>query len=197
MNICIFPGTFNPIHEAHIQAAEFALEKYNFDKIIFIPAYIPPHKTIDKDLASHRFNMVKLAISDNPKFDISDIEYKDEGKSYSLITVKKIKEMYNIQGRVNFIIGTDAFEKIKTWYKTDELSKITHFIVFPREVKIKKEDFVEYDFELADMEYLDISSTKIRQNKENFVNHTDCTMNMIINCLNFQVRRIPKLRLSI
>ena len=65
--------------------AEFALKKYNFDKIIFIPAYLPPHKEIEKSLAEHRFNMVKLAISKNPKFELSDIEYKSEGKSYSLI----------------------------------------------------------------------------------------------------------------
>ena len=75
MSICIFPGTFNPIHQAHIKMAEFALEHYGFDKIIFIPSYIPPHKALNKDLAVHRLNMVKIAISSNPKFELSDIEY--------------------------------------------------------------------------------------------------------------------------
>ena len=92
MSICIFPGTFNPIHNAHIKMAEFAVKNYNFEKIIFIPSYIPPHKEVDKVLAKHRYNMVKLAIANNPKFVISDIEYMSEGKSYSLITVKKIIE---------------------------------------------------------------------------------------------------------
>ena len=49
MSICIFPGTFNPIHYGHLKMAEFALEKYNFEKIIFIPSYLPPHKEINKD----------------------------------------------------------------------------------------------------------------------------------------------------
>ena len=80
MKFCVFPGTFNPIHDGHIKMAEFALKKYNFDKVIFIPSYIPPHKDVETNLAEHRFNMVKMATSFNPKFDVSDIEYKSEEK---------------------------------------------------------------------------------------------------------------------
>ncbi len=162
MAICIFPGTFNPIHEGHLKMAEFALKKYNFEKIIFIPAYLPPHKEIDQNLAEHRFNMVELAIKNNPKFQISDIEYLSEGKSYSLITVKKIIEQYCINGRLNFIIGTDAFAKINTWYKADELKELVHFIVFPRKGTLIK-DKQNWDYELAEMDSVDISSTEIRE----------------------------------
>ena len=162
MSICIFPGTFNPIHDGHIKMAEYALEKYGFDKIIFIPAHLPPHKEIDANLAKHRFNMVKLAIADNSRFDISDIEYKSEGKSYSLITVKKIIEQYNIKNRLNFIIGTDAFAKINTWYKADELKSLVHFIVFPRRGDII-ENNESWDYELTQMDFVDISSTEIRK----------------------------------
>lgn len=171
MNICVFAGTFNPIHNAHIKMAEFALEKYGFDKIIFIPSYLPPHKDIDKSLSTHRYNMVKLAISDNKKFEISDIEYKSEGKSYSLITVKKIIEQYKISGRLNFIIGTDAFSKIESWYHADELKRLVHFIVFPRQG-----DYIEklhelkdngWDFELVNSVLMNISSTEIRQKTKN------------------------------
>lgn len=162
MAICIFPGTFNPIHEGHLKMAEFALKKYNFEKIIFIPAYLPPHKEIKQDLAEHRYNMVQLAIKDNPYFEISDIEYKSEGKSYSLITVKKIIEQYCIKSRLNFIIGTDAFSKIESWYKATELKELVHFIVFPRkgsEINNKN----DWDYELTEMNYVDISSTEIRK----------------------------------
>ena len=161
MSICIFPGTFNPIHEGHLKMAEFVLKKYKFQKIIFIPAYLPPHKEIDPNLAEHRYRMVELAIKDNPKFEISDIEYNSEGKSYSLITVKKIIEQYCINGRLNFIIGTDAFAKIEGWYKADELRGLVHFIVFPRKgsENIKLEG---WDYEITKMDYVDISSTEIR-----------------------------------
>lgn len=168
MTICIFSGTFNPIHEAHIKVAEFALKQYGFEKVIFIPAYIPPHKNITPELAEHRLNMVKLATSSNPKFEVSDIEYKlsaSGNKSYSLITVKKIIEEYKIDGKLNFLIGTDAFEKIETWYKTDELKKLVHFIVFPRGVKLTPK--IGYDYEMAPLEFLDISSTELRKHKNN------------------------------
>ncbi len=160
MSICIFPGTFNPIHTAHIKMAEFALNHYGFSKVIFIPAYIPPHKEIKKDLALHRFNMVKIATANNPRFTVSDIEYKSEGKSYSLITVKKIIEEYNIKGKLNFLIGTDAFEKIDSWYKADELKELVHFIVFPRGNILSHK--AGFDYEIAPMEYIDISSTELR-----------------------------------
>ena len=162
MSICIFPGTFNPIHEGHIKMAEFALDKYKFDKIIFIPAYLPPHKDIEHNLANHRYEMVKLAIKNNDKFEISDIEYQSEGKSYSLITVQKIIEQYCIKERLNFIIGTDAFAKIDTWYKAEELKDLVHFIVFPRRGEDIEGVSEGWDYELTEMDFVDISSTEIR-----------------------------------
>ncbi len=168
MSICIFPGTFNPIHEAHVKMAEFALQNYGFDKIILIPSYIPPHKNIDKTLAQHRLNMVKLAADSNPNFEVSDIEYNAEQASYSLITVKKIIEQYNIEGKLNFLIGTDAFENLKSWYKVDELKQLVHFIVFPRCTTLGDFSYYKengYDFEFAPMEYINISSTLIRNHQ--------------------------------
>ena len=161
MKICIFPGTFNPIHEAHLKVAEFALTHYGFDKVIFIPSYIPPHKELNKNLAKHRFNMVKLATENNPRFEVSDIEFNSEGKSYSLITVKEIIKQYNIKDKLNFIIGTDAFDKIDTWYKADELRKLVHFIVFPRGINVSAKAL--WDYEIAPLEFMDISSTQIRK----------------------------------
>ena len=163
MAICIFPGTFNPIHNAHLKMANFVIENFDIDKVIFIPAHIPPHKNVDKSIANHRFNMVKLAIQNNPQFEISDIEYKSEDKSYTLLTVKKITEKYNIKGKLNMIIGTDAFANIRSWYHIDELKKLVHFIVFPRETAyINKNDFCDFDFEIVNSEKINLSSTELR-----------------------------------
>lgn len=172
MSICLYQGTFNPIHKIHLEVAKFAKEYYNFDKIIFIPAYMPPHKTIDKTLATHRFNMVKLAIKNIPFFNISDIEYKFRGNSYTYNTIVKLKNDMNIDNKINFIIGTDAFEKIESWYKTNELKELVHFIIFPRTNSFNKSDFNQlkekgYDFEFAPMKYKDVSSTQIRRNLRN------------------------------
>ena len=173
MAICIFPGTFNPIHEGHLKMAEYALSEYNFEKIVFIPSYIPPHKNLDKNLANARYNMVKIAISKNSRFEISDIEYSSEEKSYTLITVKKLLQKYNTE-RLNMIIGTDAFLNIRNWYKVDELKSLVHFIVFPRNNDIiKEEDFPDFDFEIANMKKINISSTELRGGKTNNIKEVE------------------------
>ena len=169
MKLCIFSGTFNPIHKAHLKMAEYVLSHYGFDKIIFIPAYKPPHKDYDTNMCQHRFNMVKLAIKNNPHFEISDIEYKSEGKSYSYLTALKLYEQYDVDEKIHFIIGTDAFEKIESWYETDKFKKIVDFIVFIRENKTVNLDFLKekgYNFEFTQMPFIDISSTELRNRIE-------------------------------
>lgn len=166
MKLCIFPGTFNPIHRAHLKMAEYVLTNYGFDKIIFIPAYRPPHKNYSPDMCLHRYNMVKEAIKYNPKFEISDIEFKLEGKSYSYLTVLELYKKYNIDGNIKFIIGTDAFSQIKTWYETDKLKKIVDFIVFIRDNKTVNFENLKldgYNFKFTNMPFTDISSTELRQ----------------------------------
>ena len=172
MKLCVFQGTFNPIHNAHIRVANFVAEKYDFDKILFIPAFQPPHKELDLNLSQHRFNMVKLAISKNSKFDISDIEFKRKGKSYTYLTICELYKKFDIEGKINFIIGTDAFEKIETWYKTNELKKIVEFIVFIRgndfdTSKLESLKNKGYVFKLDILPFEDISSTQLRYNVKN------------------------------
>ncbi|MBR1425348.1 nicotinate-nucleotide adenylyltransferase [bacterium] len=164
MKLCVLQGTFNPIHNAHISAANFVSDK--FDKIIFIPAANPPHKNCDPNLSQHRFNMVKLAVQG--QFDVSDIEYKRGGKSYTYLTICELYKKYDVEEKICFIIGTDAFKKIETWYKTDELKKLVKFLVFVREDKfdISEYDILKskgYDFEFQNMPYEDISSTELRK----------------------------------
>ena len=165
MKLCIFSGTFNPIHRAHLKIAEYVLSHYGFDKIIFIPAYKPPHKNYDAGMSQHRFNMVKLAIAYNPHFEVSDIEFKSEEKSYSFLTALKLYEQYKIDGKIHFIIGTDAFEKIESWYESDKFKKIVDFIVFVRENDTVNLEYLKkkgYNFEFTQMPFVDISSTELR-----------------------------------
>ena len=166
MKLCIFSGTFNPIHNAHLKMAEYVLKNYGFDKIIFIPAYKPPHKNYSPDMCRHRFNMVELAIKNNPHFEISDIEYQSEGKSYSYITALELYKKYKVNGKINFIIGTDAFEKIESWYESEKFKKLVDFIVFIRENEVVNLDYLKekgYNFRFALMPFIDISSTELRE----------------------------------
>lgn len=168
MKVCLFQGTFNPIHNAHLQVAEYALEHLEINGVIFIPAFKPPHKESEDNMALHRLNMVKLAVENNPKLSVSDIEYKLEGKSYTYRTITELYKLYEIDGKIKFLIGTDAFEKIESWYETDKLKNLVDFVVFIRENNFNKDRFEHlrkkgYNFEFMPLDFLDISSTEIRE----------------------------------
>lgn len=168
MKLCVFQGTFNPIHNAHTRVAEFVAEKYDFDKILFIPAFNPPHKSLNLDMSYHRLEMVKLAVKKNPKFEVSDIEFRRKGKSYTYLTIKELYKEFDIEGKINFLIGTDAFQYIEKWYETENLKNLVKFIVFVREdnFDISKYDYLKdkgYEFEFQPLSYEDISSTELRK----------------------------------
>lgn len=166
MKLCIFSGTFNPIHKAHIRVARFVSENFGFDKILFIPASKPPHKDYDESLSKHRYNMVELAIKNDSRFEVSDIEFKRAGKSYTYQTVMELYKLYRVDGKISLIIGTDAFREIESWYETDKLKNIVDFIVFMRENNQVSLDFLKkkgYNFTIADLDFVDLSSTKLRE----------------------------------
>ncbi len=93
MRIGILGGTFNPIHFGHIYPTCEAARKLKLDKVLFIPAYSPPHKP-DGEIVSayHRKNMIKLAIEDYPHFELSPLEIDRKGISYSVDTVAALME---------------------------------------------------------------------------------------------------------
>ena len=168
MKLCVYCGTFNPIHNVHIAVANFVKTHFDFDTILFIPAYKPPHKNIDDDLANHRYAMVKMAIEGDEKFSISNIEFRHERYSYTFNTMEQLYKMYpNIEGKISFIIGTDAFRQIEDWYKADELKELVNFIVFPREEDFKAEKLerlrpLGYNFICVNMPFINVSSTVLR-----------------------------------
>ncbi len=168
MKLCVFQGTFNPIHNAHLRVCEYVLKHFNFDKILFIPAFDPPHKNSNPNYSLHRLNMVKLAVKCNQKFGVSEIEYYRGGKSYTYLTIEQLYKLFNVDGKINFIIGTDAFEKIESWYEADKLKNLLKFIVFVREdnFEISRYDYLKskgFEFEFQSLPYEAISSTELRE----------------------------------
>ena len=91
MRICLFGGTFDPPHIGHLLIAQTVCEAENFDKILFIPANKPPHKNVNTALED-RQAMLNIAVEGNPNFEISDIEIRRGGISYTIDTVKMVKE---------------------------------------------------------------------------------------------------------
>ncbi len=171
MKLCLYQGTFNPIHNAHLEAAKYVLKNFDFDKILFIPAYKPPHKECSmatKELSLHRLEMVRLAVKDIKGFEVSDIEFKREEPSYTFYTIKKLYEMFDIEGKINFIIGTDAFSQIESWHKAEELKELIDFILFYRDNSYDEILFNSimkkgYNFKLSAHPFKDISSSQIRE----------------------------------
>ena len=175
---CVYQGTFNPIHNAHIDAAKYVHEKFGFEKIVFIPAFKPPHKDLkffDSTNAMHRLNMVQLAVEEYPFLDVSAIEYMRNTPSYTYDTICQIYDIVQPTEKINFIIGSDAFIKIESWHQADKLKELVNFILFIRENDFDETPFLKlkekgYNYLLAEKPFLDISATEIRerikQNKE-------------------------------
>jgi len=133
LKIGLFGGTFDPIHIGHLIIAELARQKYNLDRVVFIPAGNPPHKSVKLIApAKDRFEMVRLAIEDNPFFEINSIEVFKESVSYSVDTLKALKNAYPEKTKFFFIVGEDSLLELKTWRKPDEILRLCNLIVYRR-----------------------------------------------------------------
>lgn len=130
--VAIFGGTFDPPHLGHFILAEQIKNKFNLEKIIFMPAGRPPHKKSSPiSSALHRFKMLELEIVTNDNFELSDWELKQPGYSYTALTLKKFVPQLAAE-EVFFIIGADSLADIFKWKKTEYLLTNGKFIVFNR-----------------------------------------------------------------
>jgi nicotinate-nucleotide adenylyltransferase len=187
LRLGILGGTFDPIHFGHLRLAEEMCEELSLLKVLLIPGAQPPHK--DKRHISpffDRFEMTKIAASYSDYLEASDIEGQRKGPSYSIETIRIIKNIYGTDLELFFILGIDAFREIHTWKDSKELFKLSSFAVIDRPGIEQREinsyinslgvDFKEcitgdifvnpfgcyIYFKRATL--MDISSTKIRQN---------------------------------
>jgi nicotinate-nucleotide adenylyltransferase len=129
----LFGGTFDPVHFGHLRAAQELIELLNLDRVIFIPAAEPPHKTARVITPfEHRLQMIRLAIEGNDQFSFSDVENLRPGKSYSINTVQYFLDTQNKNLELYFITGQDAFDEITTWHKWAKLLSLCHFAVMTR-----------------------------------------------------------------
>lgn len=133
MRLAVIGGTFNPIHYGHLRVAEEVRESLGLDKILFIPTFMPPHKT-DEPMTppETRLDMARLAVSDNPGFEVSDIEIKRGGKSYTIDTVRALKSGAGEDLKVFLVVGSDSFNDITTWCEYGELFRLSSFVVVER-----------------------------------------------------------------
>jgi len=133
VRIGLLGGSFNPVHVGHLVVAEQARERLGLERVLFVPARISPHK-LGKPLApaEDRLRMVQLAIADNPAFEASDIELRRGEPSYSVDTVRQLREQSNGEWNIHFLVGSDTLPELPAWHRIGELAELCKFVVFSR-----------------------------------------------------------------
>ena len=193
MKVGILGGTFDPVHNAHLNMALHAKEQFGLDEVWFMPSPNPPHKD-SKDIADikHRINMINLVISGQKGMKLCDYEAKQKDVCYTADTLTALASIYP-DYKFSFIIGSDSLMTFEHWYKTDVILQYANILVAPRKEKNSmeqaynsnsnngstsqshiskiKEVIESYNnkygnkFALIDLEELDYSSTEIRHKK--------------------------------
>ncbi|MFZ1080878.1 MAG: nicotinate-nucleotide adenylyltransferase [Candidatus Kryptoniota bacterium] len=161
----IFGGTFNPPHVAHLVAAENVCDHLKLDRVLFVPAAIPPHKLNEKIISAElRLQMVKLSIRDNSKFEVCDIELRRSGPSYSIDTIVELKGKFPGDDFF-FIMGIDLLTDFYSWKNPDKILNECNVVVMDRPgfalASVDKE--LLRRVEVVNVPSMDISSSDIRR----------------------------------
>lgn len=129
--LALFGGTFDPIHCAHLTVAREAAARFALDRVLFVPAANPPHKSATESSYEDRLEMVRLACAGEPLFEPSDME-RGTGKSYSIDTIQRARAKLSPGDRLFFLIGADAFADLATWHRAAAVIRSVEFIVVTR-----------------------------------------------------------------
>lgn len=163
--IGILGGTFDPIHIGHLILAEEVKNKLGLDGVIFTPCMHPPHKTKRKPSpAKDRFRMTQLAIEGNRSFSISDIELKRGGVSYTVDTLRQLKEIHP-RSEIYFLTGADMLEEIHTWREPEEVYKLAKMVIATRPGfdKFDPKNRYAQKSTIVEITGVDVSSSQIRE----------------------------------
>lgn len=173
MKTGIFGGTFNPVHTGHLVMAQDALERHELDHVIWMPCYTPPHKNHETlPSVEHRMRMLEIALEEDYRMSVSDMEVKRGGTSFTIDTIQGL-ELERPNDDLYFIIGADTLFELHTWRKIDELIEKVQFITLARpglelnDVQAGRLNLSEAQTErlkpgLTASHLVDISSTDIR-----------------------------------
>lgn len=172
MRIGILGGSFDPIHNGHLNMALKSYEQYNLDEVWLIPNGNAPHKDTDKMAdATHRMAMCQLVANEYPFFKTCDIEITSEEYSYTYVTVTKLKDMYP-EHEFYFIMGADSLDYFEKWRKPEIIASVCKILVINRD-EFSEEDMAEKirkinmifpaDIQIVHCPKVDVSSTELRQ----------------------------------
>ena len=133
LKIGILGGTFDPIHVGHVEAAQTALDALGLDRIMLLPARVPPHRSAEpRASAFHRFAMTAMAAAERQRIQASDLELQRESPSYTSLTLEHLIAEGLEPSQLFFILGADAFMEIDTWHDYPRLFELSNFVVVSR-----------------------------------------------------------------
>ena len=163
----IFGGSFNPVHKGHTELARAAFRSLKLQEMLIIPTAQSPHKEMTSVSFEERMEMCRLAFEDDNNFTVSDIEGKLGGTSYTINTVRALKEIYPKNTEFYLIIGGDMLFYFDKWYRHEALLKECHVIAAARESD-SYADMLECANELGRVKVLnlpviEVSSTELRE----------------------------------
>jgi nicotinate-nucleotide adenylyltransferase len=168
MALLCFGGTFNPIHHGHLICARAVAEIALFDKILLIPTLIPPHKLSVANIAEpqHRLEMCRLAVNGDPLFEVSALELRRSGPSYTFDTVQELARQGH--GKVHWLIGADMVPILPQWHRALELIEQLDFVIMTRpgwrfNWQSLPREFQRLQHNVVPTPLIDISSTDIRR----------------------------------
>ena len=162
MKLAIFGGTFDPIHNAHLAVARAAADRFHLDRVLFVPAAHPPHKSgVTFAPYADRIRMTELACQGEPRFEVSRIE-EGSARSYSIDTIEKVRARLHPADQLFFLIGADAFAEIRTWRRWQDVARSVCFLVVSRPGHLYDVP-PEVDMRRLDTVDLPVSSSEIRR----------------------------------
>lgn len=166
--IGLLGGSFNPIHEAHTSVATYFVENYSANKVIFIPCNVSPFKTNESVAPNNnRLEMVKIAIHQNPKFEVSDYELNKNSISYTYQTVEYFKNQFP-NSELCLLIGGDQAESFHNWKNWEYiLDNVKVYVALRKGYKIPTYEFESYKKAVyMEMPFIEISASEIREDVE-------------------------------
>ena len=131
--VAIYGGTFDPVHNGHLEVARRVLQDFSLDEVVFVPACVPPHKrNASITSAYHRFAMLALATEMDQRLLVSTAELDAPDRPYAVDTVERMRSKLGAETELFFLVGADSWLEIKSWYEWKRLLTLCNFIVMTR-----------------------------------------------------------------
>jgi nicotinate-nucleotide adenylyltransferase len=165
MRVGVMGGTFDPVHHGHLVAASEVADRFGLDEVVFVPTGNPWQKS-DASVSSpeDRYLMTVIATASNPRFQVSRVDIDRDGPTYTVDTLRDLREQYGPDAELFFITGADALSKILSWKDAQELFDLAHFVAVTRPGYELSDDHLPADtVSLVRVPALSISSSDCRR----------------------------------